>query len=286
MFGTMVLRWSVRRGCVVLLLVSACRLGFDESPLDGRDGMPAVFDADLTSPDGSERCPSGRGPSMSLVPSGFCIDNHEVTKAQYQEFLDANTTLQTDGRCSFNTSYMATGYVWSSITDPNKAVAGVDWCDARDYCAWAGKRLCGKIGSGGLLYADHASVDSQWYMACSQGGMRRFSYGTASADTAVSMRCHLDNANNATGNQAAVGAYPECKIVGTNVVDMLGNVQEWIDACETNAAMPGDDRCKVVGGVWYFGASYSDCDFFDPASGMGIPRDMAEKHTGFRCCAD
>lgn len=264
---------------MLLGLLAACRIGFDESGF-------GTTDANLGSPDGSERCPSGRGPAMSLVSSGFCVDNTEVTKAQYQEFLDANTTLQTDGRCAFNTTYEAVNYVWSATTNPNQAAAGMDWCDARDFCAWAGKRLCGRIGGGSLEYVDHASMESQWYMACSQGGTRRFSYGTASADTAVMGRCHLDDSNNATGRQSVAGAFPDCKLVGTNVVDMLGNLQEWIDACETTAPTPGDDKCKTVGGVWYFGSSYSDCDFFDPSGGAGLVRSNTEKHIGFRCCAD
>lgn len=263
----------------LLVFLAACRIGFDAA--DGE-----ISDADLTSPDGSERCPTGRGPAMSLVPSGFCIDNTEVTKAQYQEFLDANTALDSSGRCAFNTSYMPVSYVWDATTEPNQAAAGMDWCDARDYCAWAGKRLCGSTNGGGLAYADHAAPDSQWYLACSQGGVRRFSYGTASADVAVMGRCHLDDANNATGAQAVVGAFPDCTLVGTNVVDLHGNLQEWIDACETTAPMTGDDRCKTVGGTWYFGSSYSDCDFFDPVGGAGVPRDALEKHIGFRCCAD
>lgn len=271
------LRWDVVRFAVLLLLTS-CRLGFDEST--------DVRDANLDLRDGSSSCPSGRGPAMSMVPSGFCVDNTEVTKAQYQEFLDSGPALQTDGRCSFNTSYQAIEYVWSATTDPNQAVAGVDWCDARDYCAWSGKRLCGNIDGGALAYADHATTESQWYMACSQGGTRRFSYGTASADNAVLGRCHLDDSNSATGAQSVVGAFPECTVLGTNVVDMLGNVQEWIDACETNAEQPGDDLCKTVGGVWYFASTYSDCDFYDPVGGAGVPRNAEVKHIGFRCCAD
>ena len=265
----------------LLVFLTACRLRFDESAVDG-----SLVDADLGAPDGSERCPNARGPAMSLVASGFCVDNTEVTRAQYQQFLDSAPALQTDGRCAFNTSYVPVDYVWTATTNPNQAAAGMDWCDARDFCAWAGKRLCGRIGGGAVAYADHASTESQWYMACSQGGARRFSYGTASDDQAVSGRCHLDDPDNQPGSQAVVGTYPDCKLVGTNVVDLHGNVQEWIDACETTASLPGDDVCKVVGGTWYFGSSYSDCAFFDPAGARGIPRNALEKHLGFRCCAD
>ena len=223
---------------------------------------------------------------MSLVPSGFCVDNTEVTKVQYQAFLDADPAVQTDADCSFNTTYQAVSYVWTATTNPNQAAAGMDWCDARDYCAWAGKRLCGRIGGGSLGYDEHPSPASQWFMACSQGGTRKFSYGTASADIAVSGRCHLDDSDRDPGKQSVVGAFPDCNVVGTNVVDMLGNLQEWVDACETSTTSPGTDRCKTVGGVWYFLSSYSDCDFWDPVGTDGVPRNAEEKHIGFRCCAD
>lgn len=271
----------------LLVFLAGCRFGFEESRA-ASDAVPVVVvDADLSSPDGSERCPSGRGPAMSVTADGFCIDNTEVTKAQYQEFLDAALAVQTDGRCSFNTTYAAVGYVWNMTLDPAQALAGVDWCDARDYCAWAGKRLCGRIGGGSLAFTEHAAAGAQWYRACSQGGTRTHPYGTASSDAAMVGYCHLDDTNNATGQQAVPGAYPQCKLVGTNVVDLLGNVQEWTDACETTAADPTQDRCKVMGGVWYFAASYSDCDYFDPAtSNGGVHRGQTEKHLGFRCCAD
>jgi sulfatase modifying factor 1 len=224
---------------------------------------------------------------MSLVADGFCIDNTEVTKGQYEEFLAASVPVDHSGRCTFNADHLIRDYVDLATTNPDQAVAGVDWCDARDYCAWAGKRLCGKIGGGALAFADHAAPYSQWYRACSQGGLARsFPYGTTSDDTAHAGWCNLDDADRTPGHQAVVGSFPQCVLVGTNVHDLLGNVQEWTDACETNAANEADDMCKVVGGVWYFGASYTDCDFFDPSSSTGIPRNAAEKHTGFRCCAD
>lgn len=280
-----------------IVLVSACRFGFDPLPPDEGTPSDAVDDAvgdavddanGSTSEDGaSPRCPSGRGPAMTEVPAGYCIDNTEVTKAQYQVFLDANQALRTDGRCSFNTTYQAVAYVWNATTNPEQAVAGIDWCDARDFCAWAGKRLCGRISGGGLGYANHASSESQWYIACSQGGTRSHPYGTASNDDPQPGFCYLDGTETTTGLQAVVGTYPQCKLVGTQVVDLLGNLQEWVDACDANGATPGEDNCRAVGGVWYFGSSYSNCGFADPStSSGGLRRGMTEKHIGFRCCAD
>lgn len=272
-----VLRWGVGR-LALLSVLAGCRIGF--ATLQTDSAPPS--DADISTPDGSERCPSGRGPAMSLVEQGFCIDNTEVTKAQYDEFLAAALPVDTSGRCSFNTSYEILDYVRNATIDPAQAVAGIDWCDARDFCAWAGKRLCGRIGGGALAYAEHASTQAQWYSACSRGGTQAFVYG----DTARVGWCHLDNLDSDPGNQAPVATYPQCVLAGTNVYDLLGNVQEWTDACETTGPTSGEDLCKVVGGPWYFEASYVRCDFADPSGGNGIRRDAASKHTGFRCCAD
>ncbi len=261
---------------VVLLALVGCRFGFDEIEANlGRD-------ADTSTPDGSERCPSGRGPAMSLVEQGFCMDNTEVTKAQYDEFLAAAQPIDKSGPCTFNDTYEILDFVRTATTNPDQAVAGIDWCDARDFCAWSGKRLCGKIGGGAIGYDEYATSQAQWYSACSRGGGQRFVYG----DTARIGACHLDHLDTTTGLQAPVATYPECVLTGSNIYDLLGNLQEWTDACEASGAAPETDLCRVVGGVWYFEASYSDCKFADPSGGAGIPRDAASKHTGFRCCAD
>lgn len=258
---------------VLLFVLAGCRIGFDE--------QPAIHDADITAPDGSERCPRGRGPDMTLMPSGFCIDNTEVTVAQYNEFLAAALPVDTSGPCAFNTSYEVVSWVRNAFTDPSQPVAGIDWCDARDFCAWAGKRLCGRLGGGSLGYDDYATNQAQWYVACSLGGAQRYVYGNQARTGA----CHLDNPSHDVGTQAPVATFPECVVTGTRVYDLLGNLQEWTDAC-TEKEMPEEDRCRVMGGVWYFGSQYVDCYFADPSGGVGIPRAAADYHTGFRCCAD
>lgn len=269
----------VHRIALVLAFLGACRYGFDEQ-------ATAVTDADLASPDGSERCPRGRGPDMSLVPGGFCIDNTEVTKAQYDAFLGAAVPVDTSGRCAYKTTHDLIAYVNVATTDPGQAAAGMDWCDARDFCAWAGKRLCGRIGGGSLAYTEHAIAGAQWYAACSRNAGLLHPYGSAGDDAAKPGYCHLDDANNATGRQSVVGTFPQCKLVGAPVFDLLGNLQEYIDACEVGASDPASDRCKTMGGLWYFASSYSDCEFWDPAGGGGVMRGAREKHIGFRCCAD
>lgn len=52
--------------------------------------------------DASSRCAALHGPSMVLVPQGYCIDSTEVTNSQYREFvLEADVNAQT-GACAWN----------------------------------------------------------------------------------------------------------------------------------------------------------------------------------------
>lgn len=235
--------------------------------------------------DGGLDCPSLEGPVMARATGG-CIDTTEVTKAQYARFLEAREPVRTDGACSFNTTYAPPAYIWNATTSPDQPVSGIDWCDARDYCEWAGKRLCGAIGGGGLGHDEHATPASQWYMACSQGLGLRHPYGTILDDTVKPGYCHLDGTDNSVGQQADVGSHPECVLPDAAVYDLLGNVQEWIDACEPAGSSPEASACRVMGGVWYFASSYSTCNFADPVAGMGAARSMASHAIGFRCCAD
>jgi formylglycine-generating enzyme required for sulfatase activity len=106
----------------------------------------------------------------------FCIDATEVSLEQYLEFVTAATQTPPEqpSACSWNTAFEP---------DPPNAgatelpVRGVDWCDARAYCQWAGKRLCGAIAGGPSPYDEPSGALNAWYAACSAGGTRAFPYG-------------------------------------------------------------------------------------------------------------
>jgi len=116
-------------------------------------------------------------PRMVRIDS-FCIDATEVIERDYGAFLTAKKG-DTSGQhpaCAANTSFQPEPTLFPKV--PTGPVRGVDWCDAHAYCAWAGKRLCGKIGGGTVpkLALDDPEV-SQWYRACSKAGTRAFPYG-------------------------------------------------------------------------------------------------------------
>ena len=155
----------------------------------GEDGP---FNQDETGPtpdgdvpfDGSTLpCPGNHGPTMVRVgtaANNFCIDSTEVTVGQYRAFTDAKGT-DVSGQppqCAWNATYAAA----SGGTD-EIPIAGVDWCDAHAFCAWAGKRLCGKHAAGKFV----GSVGStelgdfnthEWLLACSDLGQLRYPYGS------------------------------------------------------------------------------------------------------------
>ena len=234
-----------------------------------------------------------RGPKMVAVPNG-CIDSTEVTQSQYQIFLDAKgTDVSGQGpECTWNATYGAALMCgFDSVGHANFPVNGVDWCDATAYCKWAGKRLCGHVGGGGLIETNNfppstgnmqpdlsRSDISEWTAACSQGGVRAYPYGGALVDEAC-------NGGEHSGTRAivAVGTTPGCVGGYSGLFDMAGNVHEWEDACAPlNGNPPGP-----TDGCWFRGGSYHDLG--DSCTmAFQTPRNYVDQDCdiGFRCCAD
>jgi formylglycine-generating enzyme required for sulfatase activity len=87
--------------------------------------------------------------------SDFQIDATEVRVKDYLAFLDAAVPLATQPDvCTWNVSFhphdssSPFGCTDFDLTQPNRPIGCVDWCDAAAFCAWRGKRLCGKRGGG------------------------------------------------------------------------------------------------------------------------------------------
>lgn len=220
-------------------------------------------------------CTSTKGAAMVSVPDGlggtFCIDVTEATEADYAKFAVAVSdpkTLPLPARCA---GVSVTHPESWTVTDlPGAPRVWVNWCHAWAYCHWAGKRLCGVLGTKKPATGEGPS---EWTRACSQGGTSLFPYGDKFDENA----CTTGLADAGRTTPSAVGAAPACHGAAppfSSIQDMSGNVAEWVDDCEGTP-----EECAVRGG--YFGdrdlAAACSARFLrsfgDPVSGVG-----------FRCC--
>jgi formylglycine-generating enzyme required for sulfatase activity len=214
-----------------------------------------------------------------VTPNGaYCIDSTEVTNAHYAAFLAVDSgTIAQRPECAWNTSFTPSGG-WPFPPDTGRRpVAFVDWCDAHAYCAWAGKRLCGKIGGGPIAPADIAdATKSQWFNACSAGGTKAWPYGTVFAPTACNGEAF------GAGGPVTVASLASCEGGVPGAYDMSGNVFEWDDSCATNTG-GAFDICRVRGGSYVNPAAPLRCDaeqtFYRNANLVNGP------YIGFRCCS-
>jgi formylglycine-generating enzyme required for sulfatase activity len=230
---------------------------------------------------------------MVAVPDpdggSYCVDSTEVTNQHYKAWLDMNPMpASRDVLCEWNTSYLpkagfdCNGSEYDPVARADHPVVCIDWCDARDFCAWAEKRLCGRIGGGPLDHNAYANeTQSQWFRACSEAGARAYPYGDSYAP-ALCVDDAYDGINNDGDGQAepvllaagCEGGYP-------GLFGLSGNVWEWEDAC-SGGGPPQNDNCRWRGGSYWEGlTSWLRCDF-----GFYGDRSLYNENTGFRCCAD
>ncbi len=301
-------RTAIQRGLGILLgaaALSACGarsslLDIDtwlederkEKASEGGQGGQSVAPLD---PAHDELCGKAlRGPLMVRVPlpdgSSFCIDSTEVSTRQYRAFLRADYPLaQQPSYCAWNDRY-APGFhpgdeePWPADDLP---MAFADWCDARAYCAWAGKRLCGKIGGGNILVniplSDHPvdPLHEEWPYACTAGGTRIYPYGNVYDETGcVTVTYDGDpNYTESTDHIRPIREAKKCEGGFPGLYDMGGNVSEWVD--ESNQEVGEGDSVSDLGGYYASDSTEAKC-----IQRYGDLRSTQGGATGIRCCKD
>ena len=220
-------------------------------------------------PDASTSCPSSQGPTM-VSAGGVCIDRTQVSVADYGVFLAATRNAPPlASPCDWVTSVTPDDWA-TQLATPKHPVVTVTWCGAFTYCAWAGKRLCGRVGGGAVPFSD-AGVDpatNQWYRACSHAGVRAYPYGPTEAPGACPAYPTVDD----------VGTHPACEGGYPGLLDMTANVTEWTDSCDnegkTNHAL---DACTAMGASGVTGLRAC-------AGATELTRHYTDPSIGFRCC--
>lgn len=168
-------------------------------------------------------------PEHEVYLAAFWIDLTEVTNTQYLACVN-------DGGCKppGESEYFRD----ESLND--HPVMYVSWYDARDFCAWAGKRL---------------PTEAEWEKAARGEDARVFPWGDSPANERLAN--FDDNVNKTT----PVGSYP-AGASPYGVLDMAGNVWEWVndwysidyyrsspDEIPTGPAI--GDRKVLRGGSWF-----------------------------------
>jgi formylglycine-generating enzyme required for sulfatase activity len=204
--------------------------------------------------------------------TGFQIDSIEVTNAQYAGFLAAqpDPSLQPPACASNATFEPSQG--WPATGQEALPVTNTDWCDARAFCHWARKHLCGAVGGGASSYDDFANANTdQWQRACTGAGARNYPYGNTYEAATCNGSDQGSNQKVPAGEVSCQGAYP-------GLFDMSGNVWEWEDACQSDAV---GALCRIRGGCFLNGAPNLRCDTDSSTSRLD-----SHPTVGFRCCRD
>jgi formylglycine-generating enzyme required for sulfatase activity len=135
----------------------------------------------------------GDDDAHQVVLSSFYIDKYEVSNTRYQQFV------------------AATGHAPSAYSDdrrlnlPNHPVVGVNWYDAKAFCAWDGKRL---------------PTEAEWEKAAKGPSGNLYPWGNAFNDK----NANCCNINDST---MPVDSHPE-GASEYGAYHMAGNAYEWV----------------------------------------------------------
>jgi formylglycine-generating enzyme required for sulfatase activity len=251
-----------------------------ETGTDGAIDAPAdapgdAFDAGT----GDGACPSGRGPTMVKLDPKTCIDSTEVTIGQYRVFFNGNDagSITQLPECAWNATLAPANGLPGTGADL-KPIANINWCQAQDFCAWAGKSLCGAPDGGAYAYfAFSNAAQSTWMNACSANGTQNYPYG----NTVDASACNISTAD-AGVPVAPAGSFLGCQGSLPGLYDMVGNVKEWDNACLGSGADAAADLCRRRGaGVDDPGnPALKTCSWDETDT-----RDHQSYTSGVRCCA-
>ncbi len=293
------LRWwcathpgEVRRtlfAAAIVTVLAACTPFGEEGTTDSKTASPGPSQqqGDPTRPtaDGGGGMTPTQAPATPMVridaaEGSYAIDAREATGDELGRFFDAvrsGAYKPSDPRCTWKSkeSY-GSSHDDCDGRQPSAAAGCTEWCDAVEYCAWAGKRLCGKIGGGVAKQSETRDPHkSQWTRACvgTRASAAVFPYG----DQSQVGRCNTKEIGLQRPN--APGSLAQCSGSPTDLFDMSGNVGEWEDSCDLTVGNHG--VCDIRGGSYKHPIDQTGCSA-DVLGDAEIPYD----DVGVRCCKD
>jgi formylglycine-generating enzyme required for sulfatase activity len=280
-----------------LLLLVACR---------SNPGKPAPIEP--VSPQLTNGCPTGMvrvpGGTVTIEPSvedeedtappprpvtlnAYCIDTTEVTVAAYAQCVAARScaamprTIQykeADDETITNESPLCNS---THADRDNHPINCVDWSAAKRYCEWAGKRL---------------PSEAEWEYAARGGDGRTYPWGdqppdrkhvngcgaecVAAAKTfSTAMWAQLHEEDDGFSATAPVGSFP-AGASPFGLLDMAGNVREWVADAERDRESESPEGLRVIrGGSWTDG----DAQSLRATNRISFPPTDRNHDLGFRC---
>ncbi len=196
-------------------------------------------------------------PLHEVYLDAYWMDITEVTNAQYLACVDS-------GGCR----PLGEAQYYRDESLSNHPVVYVTWFDARDYCAWAGKRL---------------PTEAEWEKAARGTDGRIFPWGDEPAND------RLANFDDKIHKTTPVGSYP-AGASPYGLQDIAGNAWEWVDdwysldyyrtSIRENPPGPDSGDRKVLrGGSWF---SITDI-ILKTHIRKKRPPEIRDYGTGFRC---
>ncbi len=195
---------------------------------------------------------SEKNPHKKIYLKAFYIDKYEVTNSQYHRCVNAGGCDEPSLIIDYPRTIHEDGKKWYRDKKmENHPVVGVTWRQAGIYCRWAGKRL---------------PLSSEWEKAARGADGRRFPWG----NDWVANNANWDEGGKIDGYKklAPAGSFPKGKSP-YGVMDMAGNVREWVDSH------------VLKGGSWY--SWPVSLRSGDPGHESPVERD---DDMGFRCAMD
>ncbi|MGB7207171.1 MAG: formylglycine-generating enzyme family protein [Pyrinomonadaceae bacterium] len=239
------------------------------------------------------------GPVHSVELNPFFIDEHEVTVAQFDEFVKATGYSTEAERYGWSGVFDFASGEWkrvdgadwrhpeggNSAATPNEPVCQISWNDANEYAKWAGKRLPTEAefefaARGGLIGKEYA-----W-------GDELRPDGKPAANWWQGVFPEKNTNEDGFLSRAPVESFPAN---GYGLYDMTGNVWEWCSDRfgddyyqnspwrEPKGPATGDERV-IRGGSFLCAENF--CSNYRVAGRSRSTPDSGLNNLGFRCARD